>query len=222
MFFPNFKSLFSFIFDHRCAHCGKPSGGEYICLTCLKKVEPSPEEDIQLNIPYLDGYKTFTHYEGVAKTILHLVKFRAVKHLTREVGKLAAPFLWSYVRSVEPDYVTFVPTNPWRLWFVRGFDQTEEMLKATEVPYRKLIIRSPLPRKPLSRAKSVEERQRLVKGVFNLDRRYLPFLEGKTVLVVDDLLTSGTTASKVAYLFKSVGTKRVFLFAFFRAVGKKR
>jgi len=212
-----FRLLAHLTFDDRCYLCGEPLRYEkLVCTKCFSRLKPQPEEDI-LSVENLDGYRTFTHYEGVARELVKLVKFEGIKHLAREVGKITSPLLREYEKRTEADWITFVPTNPWRYWFWRGFDPVEEMLRGAELPYERLIRRSPLWRKPLSRAKSVEERRRLVKGVFKLDSRFAERLRDKTVLVVDDLLTSGTTASAVAHLLKSVGVKRVYLFAFFRA-----
>jgi len=204
------------IFDERCYLCSSPLKGEkLVCPGCLSKITPQPEED-KVFIEHLDGYRTFATYGGTAREIVKLIKFENIKHLAREVGKLGKPFLKSYVDKTKADWITFVPTNPWRLWFTRGFDPVEEMLKGADQPYEKLIKRSLKWRKPLSRAKSVEERKKLVKGVFKLNRRFAERIKNKTVLVVDDILTSGTTASAVAHLLKAAGAKRVYLFAFFR------
>jgi len=211
-----FLSLLTF--DDRCFLCSSPLGEEkFVCASCLEELKPSPEEG-NFFVPYLDGYRTFTRYEGRAREILKLVKFDGIKHLATEVGKRAAPLLREYLKSLKPDLTTFVPSNPLRYWFWRGFDPTEEMLKAAAVSYKRVIKRSFRWRKPLARARNREERIKLVKGVFNLERRFAELLEGRRVLVVDDVLTSGATASAVAYLLKSVGVKEVYLFAFFRAV----
>jgi predicted amidophosphoribosyltransferase len=132
------------------------------------------------------------------------------------VGKLASATLRAYTEKINPDWTTFIPTNPWRYWFLRGFDPVEEMLKGADQPYEKILKCSLKWRKPLSRAKSVEERKELVKDVFKIDSRFAGKLEGKTLLVVDDILTSGATAEAVGGLLKSVGAERVYFFAFFR------
>ncbi len=209
---PNFL-----LFSERCAVCGEKLKGKEtaVCQHCWFSLQPEPEEDA-VYIPHLDGYRTAFPYKGVGGEILKLIKFSGFKSLAYEVGKLAEPTFREYVERIKPHWVTFVPTNPWRYWFKRGFHPAEELLKGTGVPYKKLIVRSWKPRKSLSAAKNLEERKRLVEGVFNLKPRYAGLLEGKRILTVDDVLTSGTTASKLAFLFKSVGAAEVYLFAFFR------
>ena len=204
-------------FGENCTLCGNELGSfPHLCERCLFSIKPLPERDI-LEIPYLDGYKTFAPYKGVAEELVRLVKFEGVKKLLHPLGQMVKPFLEGYIKEINPDEVTYIPTNPFRLWFSRGFDPVGELLKTMDIPYRGFIKRRWLFRKPLASSKNVEERKRLVKNAFKIDARYAGILKGKTVLVVDDLLTSGSTASEVAYLLKSVGAKRVYLFALFRA-----
>lgn len=204
-------------FEEVCFHCGGGlSSYPYLCEKCINSIVPRPEENI-LSIPHLDGYKTFAPYKGVAETLIHLVKFEGVKKLLPPLGEMVEPYLKGYIKQVNPSVVTYVPTNPFRYWFLRGFDPVEEILKIAKISYQRIIKRRWLYRKPLAQAKDISERQKLVKGAFTIDTRFAGFLKGKTVLVVDDILTSGTTASEIAYLLKSVGVKEVYLFAVFRA-----
>jgi competence protein ComFC len=209
--------LLRIFFGEDCVYCGgELASYPFLCEKCINSITPQPGEDI-LSVPYLDGYKTFAPYKGVAETLIHLVKFEGVKRLLTPLGKMVEPYLKGYIKQVNPSVVTYVPTNPFRYWFVRGFDPVEEILKIAGVSYRRVIKRRWLYRNPLARAKSLKERQKLVKGAFKIDARFAGTLKGKTVLVVDDILTSGTTASEIAYLLKSVGVKEIYLFAVFRA-----
>ena len=204
------------LFAETCVICGEPlSTFSVVCDRCLLTLHPQVEENL-LSIPYLDGYKIFTHYGEREKKLLHLIKFEGFKHLAVELGKLIAPFLRSYIKEVQPDLVGFIPTNPWRYWFLRGFDPVEEILKGAGIPYEGFIKRRWLWRKPLSKARNVEERKKLVRGVFTLKKSYIPRLAGTKVLLVDDVLTTGATASEIAYILKSVGVREVYLFAVFR------
>ena len=204
------------IFAETCALCGEPLGtSPVICDRCLLSLHPQSEENL-LSIPYLDGYKTFTRYGEREKKLLHLVKFEGFKHIAKELGRLISPHLRGYVELISPSAVVPIPTNPFRYWFLRGFDPVEEILKETGISYQRLIRRRWLWRKPLSKAKGIEERRRLVMGAFTLRKECIPRLSGARILLFDDVLTSGATASEIAYILKSVGVKEVYLFAVFR------
>jgi predicted amidophosphoribosyltransferase len=206
-----------FLFCESCPICGKPlDDNPFLCRFCLFSLKPFPEEG-QITIPFLDGYKTFTSYGWREEKIVSLIKFGGFRGLARLVGALAETHLRNYIEAKKPDLVTYIPTNPWRLWFSRGFDPVEEMVKGANLKVEKILKRRWLFRKPLARAKDVNERKRLVKGSFLVDDRFKARLRGKKILVIDDLLTSGTTASEVAQLLKAGGAREVYLFAFFRA-----
>jgi len=205
------------LFCEKCLLCGKPlESNPFLCEFCLFSLKPSPEED-QITLPFLDGYKTFAHYGWREEKLISLIKFGGIKSLAHFVGNLAKPLLEGYIKEKKPDLVTYVPTNPWRLWFSRGFDPVEEMIKGANLKVEKVLKRRWLMRKPLARAKDTEERKQLVKNAFSIEKRFKARLRGKKILVIDDLLTSGATASEVAKLLKAGGAKEVYLFAFFRA-----
>ncbi|HID80012.1 MAG TPA: ComF family protein [Aquifex aeolicus] len=205
------------LFCEKCLLCGKPlKSNPFLCEVCLFSLKPFPEED-QITLPFLDGYKTFTHYGWREKEWVSFIKFGGFKSLAHFAGNLAKPFLEGYIKDKKPDWVTYIPTNPWRLWFSRGFDPVEEMVKGANLKVEKILRRRWRIRKPLARIKNIEERKRLVKNIFSIEKRFKARLRGKRILVIDDLLSSGATASEVAKLLKAIGVKEVYLFAFFRA-----
>jgi competence protein ComFC len=210
----NFNFLYSLLFNETCAVCGKYSGGSYICETCLYSIPRS--ENRTLKIPFLDGYYSVFSYKGIGKEIFKLAKFEGVKYLLREIGKLAESFLRHYYETVNPDLVTSVPPHPFRLWWSRGYDPVIEMVKATFLRNKvsNILKRHFFSFTALSKVKDLGKRKKLVRGRFKLKEPCA--VEGKTVLIVDDVLTSGSTSSEIAKLLKSAGAEKVFLFTFFQ------
>jgi predicted amidophosphoribosyltransferase len=207
------------LFDDLCKICGRPLEPKenFVCTECLLKLRPCDKGCPSADIPFISEAQSAFNYDDTAKEIVRLIKFEGARGLATAVGKIAAPFLKRFSGEIFPDVITFIPTNPWRLWFLRGFDPTYELLKPSGVKVEKLVRRRWLLRKPLARSSSVKERKKLVKGAFTLDPEGARFLKGKRVLLIDDLLTSGSTATEIALLFRSVGVKEIFLFTFFRA-----
>jgi ComF family protein len=105
-------------------------------------------------------------------------------------------------------WVVPVPLHWWRHWR-RGFNQAEALARA-------LARRLDLPiRRPLRRIKPTEklaelsptERARALRGAFRA--RKSPGLVGRTVLLVDDVLTTGATCGAAARALKQAGAARV-------------
>jgi len=167
------------------------------------------------NFHYLDRAFVFTPYKGVARTLIQLIKFQGAKKLIPYLGELIKPNFLRIVAILKPDYVTFVPTHPFRVYFVRGFDQTEELVKQLYPNYVKIFKRRWLPKKPLALVGNKTKRRKHIKEDFYISFHPAEALKGKRVLIVDDILTTGSTGETLAFLLKSVGAKEVFLFTVF-------
>lgn len=156
-------------------------------------------------IDYVASYRVFGMYEGVLKEVLHGIKFGNSNSLALLLGRRIKEHLWDYLEEIKPDMITFPSLNIRRFWG-RGFNHVELILRGAEVPYMKVFRRrdtSP----PLARLRA-EERQKAVLG-HRLRDELIDFIEGKRVLLLDDLLTTGSTVRRLAYLLLSVGAEEV-------------
>ncbi|RMH05622.1 MAG: ComF family protein, partial [Aquificota bacterium] len=124
------------------------------------------------------------------------------------LGLVIKDHLWEFIKEVEPDLITFPPLNTRRFW-VRGFNHVEEMLKGAHVPciqvYKRVGFSPPMARL------SAQERQKAV-GEYTLREETIDLLEGKRILLVDDILTTGSTLSRLAYLALYVGAQEVYAY----------
>ncbi|MBO4406059.1 MAG: ComF family protein [Clostridia bacterium] len=139
----------------------------------------------------------------------------AVVRLKRPDGayllKPAAAFVAETVRAEgwEPDVLTWIPLDLKRR-LSRGFNRSEELSKAVAgllgVPAAGLL------EKTRSTGKqgllSEEERKANVFGAFRMKKG--ADAAGKTVLIVDDVITTGATASEAARILLSGGAEKVF------------
>jgi len=192
----------------RCISCGKVFVGfsqGYLCNECLGSIKPFHPIDYSNRLEYVVSYRVFGRYEGVLKEIVHNMKFKSSKNLALLLGKVIREHLWEYMEETKPDIITFPSLNLRRLW-IRGFNHVEYILRGAGVPYMKVFKRRDM-HKPMAFL-NAEKRQKAVLG-HRLKEELIDFLEDKKVLVVDDLLTTGSTIQRLAYLLMSVGAQEV-------------
>ncbi|OIP60022.1 MAG: phosphoribosyltransferase [Candidatus Moranbacteria bacterium CG_4_9_14_3_um_filter_45_14] len=224
-------SLIDTLFPVRCISCG--SRGECLCKrclaifprrlkqrcpTCLKKTTPRGEVCFGcFGLSSLDGLFAASMYRSpLVSTSIHTFKYRFIPSFAQPLGN----WLAERVREVDlplPDYFIPVPLHPRRLRF-RGFNQSallaetliDELTPGFDIP----IIKDSLLRtrftKPQMKTHTKEERQRNLKSAFSLLPESIPLIRGKSIWLIDDVSTTGTTLEECARILKDAGAKNVF------------
>jgi ComF family protein len=117
------------------------------------------------------------------------------------------------------DLVVPVPLSPQRL-ADRGFNQAEVIAHAVGKHLNRPVDSGSLVRNkhtPMHRAAMDRKaRQRTVENAFSVNRPKL--IEGRTILLVDDIYTSGSTASNCAKALKKKGADSVLVFTLARTI----
>jgi ComF family protein len=156
-------------------------------------------------------------YGDRARDLVHRFKYGRQDYLARLMGALMAEVARRERLEVLCDRVLWVPLD-WRRRLVRGYDQAE--LLAAEVS-RRLAL--PLVGRALVRRRhtapqaglSPASRRQNVAGSFLVTRAKK--VRGQTVLLVDDVLTTGATADACSRALAEAGARRVFVLTFGRA-----
>ncbi len=188
-----------------CPRCAmplpKPSDGA-VCATCLR--HPPPQH--ASHVPFL--------YQAAIPNLVRGAKFHGRLNLARLLGLCLARSL-DQVGAPRPEIVIPVPLHPQR-WRERGYNQAQEMARAlsTELAIpvdSKTCVRlhANRPQVGLDR----EERRLNVSGAFGATRIIL----AKHIAVLDDVVTTGSTASEVAQVLIQAGAQRVDLWGVARA-----
>lgn len=177
-----------------CKVCGRPftstNAGTHTCGECLK-IPP----------PFAQAISAYL-YEGMVHDAIHAFKFNAKVHLAAGLGRLTA----SAARfNIKPQVAIPVPLHLTRLR-QRGFNQS--LLLCREVG-RALSI--PVDYESLLRIRHTDaqtglralDRRLNIKGAFDVVRP--DSVKGKDVLLVDDVLTTGSTAAECAAVLKRAG-----------------
>jgi len=203
----------------RCLRSPKPMAAEYFCVTCRTPFQnhfPLDESGrcrlCRTGTRGFDAAYCFGSYEGTLRELIHLFKYGRMKPLART---LAANLASALPRDQKFDVVVPMPLH-WRRKWQRGFNQAELLARRTArrygIPVRNAVrrIRSTAAQAGLSNA----QRRENVVGAFRI--RKPRAIEGRRVLLIDDVMTTGATASACALALKRGGAASVTLLALAR------
>lgn len=159
-----------------------------------------------------DAAYSFGFFDGELRELIHLFKYERVQTLAKPLGRLLALAL---PREGTFDVIVPMPLH-WRKRWKRGFNQSA--LLARELGCRTHIrvvaalrrVRNTSSQAGLTSAKRREN----VSGAFRANKHAL---KGASVLLVDDVMTTGATAASCARALKLAGAGRVTLLTLARA-----
>jgi ComF family protein len=159
-----------------------------------------------------DAAYAFGSYEGKLRKLVHLFKYDRIETLARPLARLA---LTAFPREERFDFIVPMPLHWTRRWR-RGFNQAEllarEIGRRTGLPVKKVVRRR---RATPSQARLTNSQRRSnMAGAFQT--RSSADLRNRRVLLVDDVLTTGATASACAAVMKHGGAEYVAVLALSR------
>jgi len=193
------------MFPNLCVICGRAlQGNEHqLCLSCLYDipktnyhlmVENPVEKRFWGKVPICRGTSYFFFQKGAAsQKLLHLLKYQGCKEIGELMGKYAAVDLLDSPDFASIDLIIPVPLHP-NKYKLRGYNQSEWIGKGISAIFNKPQNTTTLLRireNTTQTSKSVFERYENTEGIFALN--YNSKLNGKHVLLVDDVLTTGST-----------------------------
>ena len=205
MKFNPFTDLFDLLYPNLCIVCGENllKNEHHICLTCLHGIPKTNFHLIADNPIEKRFWGKVGVYRGTAffffqkgspfQKLLHVLKYKDNKEIGEVLGKYAAADLLDSPDFSSVDVIIPVPLHP-RKYAKRGYNQSEWICKGLS-----LILEKPLDTITLRRTKenttqtrkTVFERYENTEGIFELTDKNI--LKGKHVLLVDDVLTTGST-----------------------------
>lgn len=213
-FCPDCWNALDFLSGPACARCDTPfdiaQGEGAVCGACI--ADPPPYARVR--VPLVYGAAT-------RRVVLRL-KYGRRTGLARLMARMMLPTLPAEARSGDWLLVP-VPLHRWRLWS-RGFNQSAEVARhlshASGVPLTVDAIERHRRTPPL-RGLGRIARARTVRGAFRLSDGAREAISGKSVLLVDDVFTSGATAAACARALLRGGAQRVEVVAFARVVARE-
>ncbi|MBI3681397.1 MAG: ComF family protein [Acidobacteria bacterium] len=197
-----------------------PLSADFFCAACRTPfLTPHPLDEAGLcglcrrGLNGFDFAYSYGFYDGTLRKLIHLFKYTGIETLARPLAGYLAVAL---PREDRFDWIVPVPMH-WRRRWARGFNQSallaRELARRTGLKMA-AVLRRNRPTPPQA-GLSQHERRRNVAHAFTV-RRAGP-VQGGRVLLVDDVLTTGATASACAAVLKRAGARHVSVLTVARA-----
>ena len=191
-----------------CQRCGLPleATAAEQCARCLAAPPP------------LDRMRAAVAYGPLSRVIALKLKYGRKVALARTMARFMAPLRGSDGAAI----LVPVPLHRRRLWW-RGFNQSGLVAKqlglAWGLPVDQYLLRRARPTPPL-KGMNQAQRASTLRGAFAAvaGRR----LNGETVILIDDVLTTGSTAAACAKVLRKAGAGRIELISWARVVRPAR
>jgi len=155
--------------------------------------------------------------QNILAKIVHLYKYRFIEDLHVPLGKIMVKRIFQSNLPI-PDAIIPVPLHPRRLRW-RGFNQSEllanhisnNLVANFTIPIKKDWLLRKRFTQPQMKIKKYSERLDNLQGAFTLNPKTpIQNLQGKTLLLIDDIATTGATLFECAKILKASGAKKVF------------
>ena len=203
-----FRYLLNLLFPPKCILCGKLLEKQEtdLCRACR---EESPEcLGKHKNFSFLDSWAAIWYYEKNIRQSILRFKFRRARHYADVYGRLLAMrLLQLYPEGF--DVLTWVPISRARR-FTRGYDQVELLARAVgrELGMKPVkTLKKLRNNRPQSGISGQAQRRANVLGVYRVISPAR--VQGKRILLLDDIITTGATAGECARVLLTAGAKEV-------------
>ena len=204
------KKLFTADYPY-CIYCGREYGVDLHTLACPACAQKLPEKELHgeaYGYPYAGCYL----FEEPVRGLIHRYKYDGQRYLHEKIAHLLRNTMQT--RGIAADAITNVPIHKNRKK-KRGFDQSElaakKLAELTGLPYIPALKRTV--DTPSQTHLSREERLQNVRGVFEIKAD----VRNKKMLLIDDVMTTGSTACECARMLMAYGAQSVEILVFAKA-----
>ena len=223
------SAFLSLLYPPRCLVC-RTLGETGLCADCLAQITPvavpscrtcgqtiAPPgmhcRHCRLRRPVYDRARAMGAYEGVLQTALHQFKYHDRPQLAAPLGLLLAAFARSNAADLNGlrfDALLPVPMHPVRRR-QRGYNQSERLARVVGAELGLPLLTDALVRTRATRPQvglAGDDRRSNLAGAFAVRRPEA--VQGKTLLLIDDVVTTGSSLHECALSLKADGAQAVY------------
>ncbi len=195
----------------RCLLCQQPleEGEALFCAGCEPLVPWTGENCAQQGM-HFDRCLSPLYYTEAFKPAFHRYKFQGRWHYSWAFGE----WMWDCLRTNDLEYsrfdcITWAPLSFWRRQR-RGYDQAQRLAlavsRSSDLPLQRTLVKfrhTP----PQSGTEQAQQRWENVRGVYRSKKGVS--LEGKRLLLVDDVITTGATLEEASAVLRRAGAEEI-------------
>lgn len=223
-----FNSVLMWLFPPHCPYCSKViHTDETVCPSCDSRLQEEYIKDICHFCAHgkdicvcgkkKNEYKAIVspfYYEDFAKNAVHNLKFFNDTLACRDMGIRMAQTIKSEYDDIKFDFVVPVPISKQRKR-ERGYNQSALLAKIiseeTKIPFSDKLIRKCI-HNPAQSSLSAKDRKGNVIGAY--EEADVSLIKGKTILLIDDIKTTGSTLNECARVLNANGAEGVYCCTF--------
>ncbi len=199
-----------------CTSCGRPfldaAGEDHLCGVCLSRPPSFTRARAWACYPRDEGHK------NPLRNVVLQFKYGRKVSLGPPLGRLLSKGCLDFFRESPLECIVPVPLHRKRLRW-RGFNQAvilaREVSRSWHIPMDPFLLTRPKDTEPQTEL-SEESRRRNVRGAFALNPK--KSIRGKTILLVDDIYTSGATAHECSRVLRGGGAREIHVLTLARAI----
>jgi ComF family protein len=218
MFKNIFRGILDFIIPPLCISCEAPLEKEnsFTCTGCSKKLVRYESEHPWKNAYILNGTidNSFSLYQFIADTpvqhLLHSLKYEKMKSIGIKLGKEIAE---NMPKTSKIDLAVPVPLHFAKLR-ERTYNQSDYICRGIGSNRKIDTIPKLLKRNRFTKSQTKLDkyaRQENVRSAFELNPKYKEVIQGKNIILVDDVITTGATILECARVLKESGAAYVIV-----------
>lgn len=201
-------ALLTVVFGASCAACGEllehPTHGP-VCDACWRSIAALAPSLFQISSA-ISHAQAIGPYEGALRSVIHALKYEGRRSLARPLAALMRERCGLALDGA--DAVVPVPLHASRRR-ERGFNQALDLARRLGLPVVNAVTRVRATESQITLPAA--ERHRNIRDAFAPAR--LPWIsgavDGRTVVLVDDVSTTGATLDECARVLKAIGAKDV-------------